>query len=406
MGIVTAIIILGVLVFVHELGHFLVAKYCGVGVLEFAIGFGPVLARWQGKETAYSLRAMPLGGFVRMAGDDPVMVYGESVVGARKDAGGASAIEGVQEDLTPQQQKLLTDESRWFLKKGYWSRCAIVLAGPVANFLFAWVLAFGSFSFFGIPTLADGPVTIGSLHPGLPAEQAGMKVGDKVISVDGAPLTTFSGLVDLVSGSGGRELDIVVKRKRVAGDATAPSGGVDEYETLSFKVKPRADASPEIDALEGRPADKSFRIGIERPYEGMSYTKIGVGQAASLAVAHVVGLSAQTLRILKRLLQGKLSPQKAIGGPIAIISQTAESAKRGMIEIIAWMVFLNVSLGVMNLLPIPVLDGGHLTFFTLEKLRGKPLSMRAQAAFMNVGLIILLCLMVYAVGNDLRRVFF
>jgi regulator of sigma E protease len=109
---------------------------------------------------------------------------------------------------------------------------------------------------------------------------------------------------------------------------------------------------------------------------------------------------------LKRLLQGKLSPQKAIGGPIAIISQTAESAKRGRIEIIAWMVFLNVSLGVVNLLPIPVLDGGHLTFFTLEKLRGKPLSMRAQAAFMNVGLIILLCLMVYAVGNDLRRVFF
>jgi regulator of sigma E protease len=137
----------------------------------------------------------------------------------------------------------------------------------------------------------------------------------------------------------------------------------------------------------------------------LSYTKVGLGTAGLAAAGQVVELSMQTLRVFKGLLTGLLSPSRTIGGPIEIIKQTAESAKRGVAELIFMMILLNVSLAVMNLLPIPVLDGGHLTFFTLEKLRGKPLSMRAQAAVMNVGLIIILSLMVFAVGNDIRRSF-
>jgi regulator of sigma E protease len=366
MGIVTAILVLGVLVFVHELGHFLVAKFFGVGVLEFAVGFGPMLAKWQGGETTYSVRAIPLGGFVRMAGDDPVMVYGESVVGRREEVAGASPIEGTQEHLTTSQQALLKDESRWFLKKSYLPRCAIVLAGPFANFLFAWALAFASYSFVGLPTIVDGPVTIGGIQKGLPAEAAGLKSGDKVVSVDG---------------------------KSVPHD----------MESLTIAVKPLSDASPELDVLEGREVNQTYRIGITPAVDNVAYKKVGPVAAATAAVDQVVALSMQTLRVLKGLFTGLLSPTKTIGGPIEIIKQTAASAHEGWMSVLGIMIFLNITLGIMNLLPIPVLDGGHLTLFTIEQLRGRPLSMKIQAAATNVGLVILLSLMVFAVGNDLVR---
>lgn len=401
MGIITAILVLGVLVFVHELGHFLVAKFFGVGVLEFAIGFGPVLGRWQGKETTYSLRAIPLGGFVRMAGDDPVMVYGESVVGARSEVSGASPVEGTQEELSKEQQELLKDESRWFLKKSYFPRVAIVLAGPVANFLFAWVLAFGSYLSMGLPTLVDGPVTIGAIQKGLPAETAGLKTGDKVVSVDGKAVVSFKELVDAVRSSGGKSLEFVIQRAK--GEAT--NGQQAETETISIPVQPVSDASPELDVLEGRQPNQTYRIGITPGMANVSYTKVGIGVAAGAAASQVLELSRQTLRVLQGLVTGLLSPTKTIGGPIEIIKQTAASANQGLMEVIGIMIFLNVTLGIMNLLPIPVLDGGHLTLFTIEQLRGKPLSMRVQAAVTNVGLVLLLSLMVFAIGNDLVRAF-
>lgn len=401
MGIITAILVLGVLVFVHELGHFLVAKFFGVGVLEFAIGFGPVLGRWQGRETTYSLRVIPLGGFVRMAGDDPVMVYGESVVGERVAVSGASPVEGTQEELSQEQQALLKDESRWFLKKAYFPRVAIVLAGPLANFLFAWVLAFGSYLSMGLPTLVDGPVTIGSIQKGLPAESAGLKTGDRVVSVDGKTVLSFKELVDVVRSSGGKSLEFLIQRPK--GDAV--NGQPVETETVTVPVQPVSDASPELDVLEGKQPNQTYRIGITPGMANVSYTKVGVGVAAGAAVSQIVELSAQTLRVLKGLVTGLLSPTKTIGGPIEIIKQTAASANEGWMAVVGIMIFLNVTLGIMNLLPIPVLDGGHLTLFTIEQLRGKPLSMRVQAAVTNVGLVLLLSLMVFAIGNDLVRAF-
>jgi regulator of sigma E protease len=403
MGIFTAIIVLGVLVFVHELGHFLVARLCGVGVLEFAVGFGPVLARWQGEETTYSLRAIPLGGFVRMVGDDPSLVYGEEVVGKREAAGGASAIEGVQEELTPQQEHLLRDESKWFLKKSYLPRCAVVLAGPVANLVFAWVLAFASCLVVGVPTLQEGPAVLGAIQEGLPADTAGLKPGDTIVSVDGVEVSTFAKLVQFVRDSEGKALNLVVKRRiaPASGELAATDEG--KHESLSITVKPLSDASPELDVAEGRPVNKTFRIGAVPPFV---HAPAGLGTSASAATAQVIGVSIQTVRTLKALIVGDLKATRTIGGPIEIIKQTAKSAERGVAETLMMMIVLNVSLAIFNLLPVPVLDGGHLTFFTIEKLRGKPLTMRAQAAVMNVGLIILLSLMVFAVGNDIRRTFF
>jgi regulator of sigma E protease len=396
-------LVLGVLVFVHELGHFLVAKFFGGGVLEFSIGFGPTLLRWQGGETSYSIRAVPLGGFVRMAGDDPVMVYGESVVGRREEVAGASPIEGTQQELTPAQEALLKDESRWFLKKSYLPRCAIVLAGPFANFLFAWVLAFISYWMVGLPTISDGPVTIGGIQKGLPAEIAGLKLGDRVVSVDGKSVGSFSDLVEIVRGSAGKPLSFLVERPKDSTPVIDSGNAAHEVESLTISVQPLSDASPELDVLEGREVNQTYRIGITPAMDNVSYQAVGPLSAATAAADQVVALSLQTLRVLKGLFTGLLSPTKTIGGPIEIIKQTAASAQEGWAAVVGIMIFLNITLGIMNLLPIPVLDGGHLTLFTIEQLRGRPLSMKLQAAVTNVGLVILLSLMVFAVGNDLVR---
>jgi regulator of sigma E protease len=400
MGIVSAIIILGVLIFVHELGHFLVAKWCGVGVLEFSIGFGPVIFKFQGGDTTYSLRAIPLGGFVRMAGDDPSLVYGEAYSGTTGEedqtAGGASPIEGAQEQLTERQQALVADESKWFLKKSYLPRCAVVLAGPLVNFLFAWVLAFGSFVALGIPTLVDGPVTVGMVQTGFPAEQAGLHTGDQILSVDGVGLSSFQDLVKVVEGSQGKELSFAVVRKD-----DALTGARNKIVTIP--IRPQAGESPELDVLEGRAPNKTYRIGISPSLQNVRYEPAGISTAVSAAGVQVVGMSLQTLRVLQGVVTGLLSPTKTLGGPIEIIKQTSRSVDDGLMAVITIMIMLNITLGVMNLLPIPVLDGGHLLLFTIERLKGSPLSMRVQAAATNVGLLAILALLVFATGNDLVR---
>jgi regulator of sigma E protease len=400
MGIIAAIIILGILVFVHELGHFLVAKYFRVGVLEFALGFGPVITRFQKGETTYTIRAIPLGGFVRMAGDDPRMM--EGLESGAAEAGGASPIEGTQEELTPLQVAMTKDETRWFLKKAYLPRCAIVFAGPLFNFLFAWLLAAGMYFTMGLPTIEDGPVTIGMVQSGLPAELAGIKSGDRILSVGDRQIKTFKELVDVVRSSDGKEL--VFNLERPEGDVSAEVKG--GYKPLSITVNPKAGVA-ELDVLEGNSASKpTYRIGISPALTNVTYEPVGLLGALDAGQKQVVNLSLQTLRVVKALLTGLISPQKTIGGPIEIIKQTAASANEGWLAIISMMIFLNVTLGVMNLLPIPVLDGGHLTLFTLELLRGRPLSLRVQEYATRVGMTVLLFLMIFAIGNDIRRALF
>ena len=400
MGIISAILVLGILVFVHELGHFLVAKYFGVGVLEFALGFGRVLTRVQFGETTYTIRMIPLGGFVRMAGDDPTLVHGqqgqteEGVL--EQAAAGASPIEGGQEKLTPIQEAMIKDKSRWFLKKPYGPRAAIVIAGPLFNFLFAWVLAAGMYYTVGLPKVIDGPVTVGGISPGMPAEVAGVKVGDRILTVNGEQVDTYQELIEMVRGSDGKPLAVSIERHPNEG---AEAAG----EKVELVINPKSE-NPELDALEGTSSEKpTYRIGIAPAFKNVVYEDVGLLQALGAGKNQVVGLSLQTLRVLKGLLTGLINPQKAIGGPIEIIKQTAQSANEGWLAVISMMIFLNVTLGVMNLLPVPVLDGGHLVLFTLELFRGRPLSMRFQEYAMRVGMTLLLLLMVFAIGNDIRR---
>ena len=400
MGIISAILVLGILVFVHELGHFLVAKYFGVGVIEFAVGFGRVLTRFQFGETTYTIRMIPLGGFVRMAGDDPTLVHGQPGQTEQElleqAAAGASPIEGGREKLTPLQEAMVKDKTRWFLKKPYGPRAAIVIAGPLFNFLFAWVLAAGMYYTIGLPKIIDGPVTVGGVSPGMPAEVAGLQVGDRILTVNGEQVDTYKELIEIVRGSSGQPLTVSIERPHKEGSEAAG-------EKVDLVINPKA-GNPELDALEGSSSDKpTYRIGIAPTFKNVEYEDIGLVRALGAGKDQVVGLSLQTLRVLKGLLTGLINPQKAIGGPIEIIKQTAQSANEGWIAVISMMIFLNVTLGVMNLLPVPVLDGGHLVLFTLEFIRGRPLSMRFQEYAMRVGMTLLLLLMVFAIGNDIRR---
>jgi regulator of sigma E protease len=400
MSFVIAILVLGVLVFVHELGHFLVAKFFHVGVLEFALGFGPVVASWQRGETTYRIRAIPLGGFVRMAGDDPRAVATGQISG--EDVSGASAIEGTQGKLTPQQEAMVKDESRWFLKQSYLPRCAIVLAGPMFNFIFAWVIASGIYAVKGLPHIQDGPVTVGSVQEEMAAAQAGIRSGDRVISVNGVQINTFKELVELVRGSEGRSLRFVVDRQKGNADSDGKAAEPQSFERLTIAVTPSSGIT-EFDVLEGTSTAKpTYRIGIGPAIGEVTYEQVALSRSMKEGLDRVVELSLQTLRVIKALLTGLLDPTKTIGGPIEIVKQTAANAD-DLVAILSMMIFLNVTLGVMNLLPIPVLDGGHLTLFTLELLRGKPLSLRVQEAVMQVGMSIVLLLMVFAIGNDLVK---
>jgi regulator of sigma E protease len=314
-------------------------------------------------------------------------------------AAGASPIEGGDEKLTPIQEAMVKDSTRWFLKKPYGPRCAIVLAGPLFNFLFAWILASGMYYTIGLPKIIDGPVTVGGVSPGMPAETSGMKVGDRILTVNGEAVESYQELIEIVRGSDGKSL--AVKVERPAQEATGAEAAAD---TLELTISPQA-SNPELDALEGTTGDKpTYRIGIAPVFKNVEYETVGLLGAMNAGQRQVVGLSLQTLRVLKGLLTGLINPQKAIGGPIEIIKQTAASANEGWVAIISMMIFLNVTLGVMNLLPIPVLDGGHLVLFTLEFLRGRPLSMRFQEYAMRVGMTLLLLLMVFAIGNDIRRI--
>jgi regulator of sigma E protease len=252
----------------------------------------------------------------------------------------------------------------------------------------------------GLPQIVDGPVTIGTVQAGLPAEIAGVKSGDRVLSVGGKEIKSFKELVEVVRGSDGKELVFNLERPE---DVAAEQK---TYKPIAVTVNPTAGVA-ELDVLEGRAASKpTYRIGITPAFSNVTYEPVGILGALEAGKNQVVNLSMQTLRVLKALLTGLLAPHKTIGGPIEIIKQTAASANEGWLAIISMMIFLNVTLGVMNLLPIPVLDGGHLTLFTVELLRGKPLSLRVQEYATRVGMTVLLFLMIFAIGNDLRRVLF
>jgi len=348
--IIATAIVLGVLVFVHELGHFLLAKRLGVIVLKFSLGFGPKLIGKKIGETEYQIAAFPLGGFVKPLGEDPS--------------------EEVKEE----------DRSRSLWAQPIWKRALIIGAGPLFNFLLAAAL-FSSINLFGIPYY---PAKIGEVSSGLPAETAGLKKGDVVLSVNGEEVMRWDDLSKIIRNSKGEELLIKLKR---------------DGEIFEVKVTPKASTQKDLFGEE----IPVFVIGIT-PFDEIIIEKVGPFTAVGKGLSQTwVGIKLTVVSIIK-LIQ-RVIPAKTIGGPILIAQMAGEQAKRGLLSLILFMAILSINLGVINLFPIPILDGGHFLFLGLEAILRRPLSIKKMEIAQQIGLIFIILLMLFAFYNDLIRVF-
>jgi len=348
--IVSTIIVLGVLVFVHELGHFLLAKKLGVGVLTFSLGFGPKLIGKKIKETQYQISAVPLGGFVKLIGENRE--------------------EEVKEE----------DRHRSFSTQPIWKRAMIIAAGPFFNFFLA-VALFSSINLFGIPFLSS---RIGEVSSGLPAERAGLKKGDVVQSIDGKDVSKWEDLAKIIRNSKGKEISMKVKRND---------------EILEIKTTPQVfkEKNPFGEEVE------TFRIGIVNSKE-IFIEKVNPLTALGLGVLQTWNGIELTVISIVKLIEGKI-PAKTIGGPILIGQLAGEQAKRGLLSLALFMAILSINLGLINLFPIPILDGGHFLFLGLEAVLRRPMSVKKMEIAQQIGLILIIFLMVFALYNDLIRIF-
>jgi regulator of sigma E protease len=351
------IIVLGVLVFIHEFGHFLLAKKLGVGVLTFSLGFGPKLIGRKIGETQYQISAIPLGGYVKLLGEDR------------------------GEELKEEDRK------RSFSFQPIWKRALIICAGPFFNMLLALVLLCFTFLTYGIPQEElPLPSKIGGISYGLPAEKAGLKKGDTVISIDGKTVSTWNELSDLIRKSEGKEVAIQVKR---------------DEKILEFKI------TPEMSKEKIKPGEKApYVIGITAPLEELTfrYEKVGVGEAISKGIVQTWFYTRFTVVVVAKMITGEIS-RKMIGGPIEIARQAGKQGSKGLPYLLGLMVLLGVNLGLLNLLPIPILDGGHLLFLVMEAVLRRPLSIRKIEIAQQVGLMLIILLMIFAFYNDLLRLF-
>ncbi len=349
--IVAAVIVLGFLILFHELGHFLVAKWCGVGVVKFSIGFGPVVVGKKIGNTEYVLSAIPLGGFVKMVGED------------------------LDEEISPASRSMA------FQHQPLWKRFAIVFAGPFANLLFAFVAFSLVFALYGARVPTDAP-KVGNVVPEMPAAEAGLKPGDVVKAVDGQPIATWEELSRTIRQSGPKTLTLQVER---------------HGEHLEIAVTPK---EKEEKNLFGEVTGKAYLIGIERGFEQLPVSPLG---AIAMGAQQTAWWVATIFTSLAKMVQGKI-PASEIGGPILIAQAAGEQARLGLEYLLHFMAVISVNLGVLNLLPVPILDGGHLLFFLIEAVRRRPLDTRYREIAQQVGLILLLTLMVFAFYNDIARV--
>ena len=344
------LLVLTVVVFVHEFGHYWVARRNGVRVEVFSIGFGPELfGRNDRHGTRWKFSAIPLGGYVKMVGD----------------ADAASATVDLAHAADPES----------FPSKNVWQRMAIVAAGPVANFLFAIVALAILFAAVGRPFT---PPEVGAVQPDSPAAVAGLLPGDRIGAVDGQAIESFEQLQVVVFASEGRPLQLTVDR----------SGDV-----LELIVTPTVQG--DVDRFGTR--REVWRIGVSRP--GVEYRRSGPVLAMVEAVTETGRMIAGTLYALGEMVVGKRGTEE-LGGPLRIAQMSGQIAQDGFVPALWFTAVLSINLGLINLFPIPMLDGGHLVMYAIEAARGRPLNERSQAIAFRFGLAMVLSLMVFATWND------
>ncbi|GAB6175880.1 RIP metalloprotease RseP [Desulfobaculum senezii] len=351
-GPIAIVLVLGALIFFHELGHFLAARFLGIGVRTFSLGFGPKLFSFMGGQTRYQLSAVPLGGYVQLLGENPD--------------------DELPEGFTPEQN---------FSQRPPLHRMCVVAAGPIFNFILAWVIYSSIFMSTGLIELKPA---IGGIQPDSAAEVAGIQPGDEVLAVNGKSITFWSEMADAIQKSEGQTLDFTVQR----GNAT-----------LELDVVPRVMERKNI-----------FGETISTPMVGVSAAGETVTIPLGTGRAFVEGAN-QTWQVIELTMRGigklfeRVVPLDTVGGPIMIAQMVNQQAKRGLMEVLFLTAIISVNLGLLNLFPIPVLDGGHILFLTFEMVFRKPVPEKWQIMTTRLGIILLISLMVLATYNDIYRLF-
>lgn len=350
--IVPFLFVLTIVVFFHELGHFLVARWCGVKVLAFSIGFGPELVGFNDRYgTRWRIAAIPLGGYVKFFGDDNAASVPDH------DAAAAMS-EAEKKDS--------------FVHQPVASRMAVVVAGPLANFVLAIVIFAGIFLIYGKQTTSP---LVDTVQADSAAATAGFKPGDLVLAIDGRTIDNFADMQRIVAVNGGKTLSIDVDRdgRRVTLQATPTSHGF-------------------CNAMLG--------IGRKAQPDDIKTQKVGPVPAIGLGISETYFVAERTFCVIGGIVVGKESAAQ-LGGPIRIAEVSGQAAKLGFDYLIRLTALLSVSIGLLNLFPIPLLDGGHLLFYAIEAVRGRPLSERAQEVGFRIGLAIVVMLMIFATFNDI-----
>ncbi|MCA0276448.1 MAG: RIP metalloprotease RseP [Proteobacteria bacterium] len=358
--IVPFLFVLTIVVFVHEMGHYLVGRWCGIGVRAFSIGFGPELFGFNDRRgTRWKLCAIPLGGYVKFVGDMNV----------------TSSPEGAEVDNLSEAERKVA-----FHTQPVWKRAATVFAGPLFNFLLTIAVFTVLFTAYGRYVMEP---TVAEVRAGSPAAIAGIMPGDRFVSVDGTPVETFSDVQRLVSGRGGDPIKFVMRRDGKEVDVIAAPEMMEQKDALGNSVKVAVIGVVNNEEM-GQPRLISYSVG-------------GAFVQATSETWHVIERTGQ---FLQRFVVGR-EDKCQLGGPVKIADMAGKAAKLGFEWLIQLVALLSVGIGFLNLLPIPPLDGGHLAFYAVEAVIRRPVSERAMEAVYRVGMILVLAFMGFVFWNDL-----
>jgi regulator of sigma E protease len=360
--IIPFIVLILIVVFIHEYGHYYFAKKYGVGVTDFSIGFGKEIIGWNDKSgTRWKICWIPLGGYVKFFGDRNVFSQAD------------------QEKLIKKYNE--EDRKKLFVLKPLYQRVLIVFGGPLANFLLALVIFFSIYTFVGKDFT---PAAINEVQKDSPAMVGGLKQNDIILEIDGNKVESIMDVSKFIMMSTDEIIDFKVKRS---------------YDEFIFKIKP--DTILGEDNLGNKINKRIVGIKLSAYNNEINHVKLGPVKAAYYAAHEVYYVTISSLKYLGAMIFGKADTSQ-LGGPIRIAKISGQVAEFGFLAFISMMAYISISLGLVNLFPIPMLDGGHLMFYAFEKVLGRPLSQKTQEGFFRIGMFLLLSLMFFTTFNDLK----
>jgi len=360
--IVPFITLILVVVFIHEYGHYYFAKRYGVKVTDFSIGFGKEIIGWNDKSgTRWKICLIPLGGYVKFFGDRNVFSQAD------------------QEKILDKYNK--EDREKLFVLKPLYQRALIVFGGPLANFLLALVIFFSIYTFIGKDFT---PAVINEVQKNSPAMNGGLKQDDIILEIDGNEVQSILDVSKFITISTDEYIDFKIKRS---------------YSEILLKIKP--DMVLTEDSLGNTINKRMVGIKLGAYNNKINHIKLGPAQAILHAVHEVYFVSVSSLKYIGAMIIGKADTSQ-LGGPIRIAKISGQVADIGLLAFISMMAYISISLGLVNLFPIPMLDGGHLMFYLFEKILGRPLSQKTQEGFFRIGMFLLISLMFFTTFNDLK----